>query len=252
MRRTAAAGAFYPGDPDELLKTVNGLIEERGRGDARAAIAPHAGYPYSGSLAAESCGAVDEFKTYVLVGPNHTGVGKAIALSDQDWSTPLGRVPVNRKLVRDIDIPVDESSHSREHSLEVLLPILQVLHDGLSIVPVCMRDQGPEAARVVAEELEPHFDSVGVLVSSDLTHHAPLSVARERDERFIERILELDEAGLYGEASTGSFCGYGPVAVAVELALRSELEPSLLGYSTSEAVTGDDSSVVGYCSVSFT
>lgn len=252
MRRPAAAGTFYPADEKQLRQEVESLLRTADEDNGRFAVTPHAGYPYSGRLSASSCKGLRNYDTYVLVGPNHTGRGAPIALSGQTWRTPLGDVPVDTEIVDELDFPVDESAHVGEHSLEVQLPFLQSLHDSFSIVPITMKDQSREVVERVAEQLQPFTDRVGILASSDLTHYQPLDEAEARDRAFIDAVLSLDVDGLYTEAATGSQCGYGPVAVVIELAKRTGADPRLLGYTTSAEATGDASSVVGYTSILFT
>lgn len=251
MREPVAAGTFYPRNPEELKAQVGRYLADAEPGEGWGAVAPHAGYRFSGELAARSCRALRDSDTYLLLGPNHSGTGEPVALSDQDWRTPLGDVTVNDSIAGAIDVPVDEEAHAREHSLEVQLPFLQVERGSFSIVPISMKDQSRGAARGLADELELLVDDSPLLVSSDLTHYAPLGEARDRDEAFIERVKGLDIGGIYEGGRAGSICGYGPIAVAVMLARRGDSEATLLGYSTSEEATGDASSVVGYCSVLF-
>lgn len=251
MRKAAAAGRFYPGDEDALGSTVRDLLRDAERRDGSMTIAPHAGYPYSGGLAARSCAALRDSDTYVLIGPNHTGRGEPVALSAETWRTPLGDVPVDRDAVDATDLPVDEAAHAREHSIEVQLPLLQELRDDFSILPICMKDQGSGAVDTVADAVEPMLDDAALLASSDLTHYAPLDAAEKRDRAFLDRVLDLDTTGVLEAARTGSQCGSGPVAVATTVAERRGLEPELLGYGTSADATGDVSSVVGYGSVMF-
>jgi len=246
-----AAGRFYPGDDRDLRRTVEELLEKEKGAVGMAVVSPHAGYEYSGGLAARSLKAVGEFDTYVLIGPNHTGMGKEVAVSAEPWRTPLGDVPVDDEVVASIDLPVDETAHGREHSLEVQVPFLQVLHDDFSIVPIAMKDQSTDAAKKVLDELDPFLEDIGLVASSDLTHYAALGEAGETDERFLERVLDLDVEGVQREAARTSVCGYGPITAAILLAQRVGLEAELLGYSTSAEATGDASNVVGYGSVLF-
>lgn len=252
MRRPAAAGKFYPGTEDALRREVENLLSEAETGRGFAAVSPHAGYRFSGRLAARSLSALGSHDTFVMVGPNHVGLGEPVAASADTWRTPLGDVEVDRELLEEVDVPVDESAHAREHSLEVQLPFLQALHNDFSIVPISMQDQGREAAKRVADELNGLSKEFGLVASSDLTHYEPLGAAERRDRAFLARVTDLDFDGIYEEAARGSICGYGPVAVATELSKTRGAEPKKLGYSTSAEATGDESSVVGYGSIIFT
>ena len=275
-RPPAVAGQFYEAGADALSEQVReafghrlgpGAMPSTGEGtiDATGTVSPHAGLPFSGPVAAHGYAEIANQgrpDVVVLVGPNHTGIGDPVAISDADrWRTPLGTIPVHDD-VRDglldasATATLDQRAHSREHSIEVQLPFLQVLYETApAIVPVVMSRQehdtaselGSALATIVAET----DDSVLLVASTDLTHYEPQSVAEETDAAVIDRIEELDARGLLDlvERESISMCGYGPTAAV--LVAATELGGTTgrrLQYATSGDVTGRTDEVVGYCS----
>jgi AmmeMemoRadiSam system protein B len=275
-RAPAVAGQFYEAGADALSEQVveafrhplgPGEVPPPGDGriDATGIVSPHAGLPFSGPVAAQGYAEIANQgrpDVVVFVGPNHTGIGDPVAISDADrWRTPLGSIPVHddlrsRLLDDSATATLDERAHSREHSIEVQLPFLQTLYETPpAIVPVVMsrqdrdtvRELGSALARIVAETDE----SVLLVASTDLTHYEPQSVAEETDAGVIDRIEEVDAEGLLDlvERESISMCGYGPTAAvlfaSVELGVTAGRG---LQYATSGDVTGRTDEVVGYCS----
>ena len=266
VRSPAVAGAFYDARPDRLDKEVRRRLAEAGASgpprDAFGAIVPHAGYVYSGPVAAAVYARLRIPKTCVILCPNHTGRGAPAALDPSEaWRTPLGDVPVDRRLARRIvelapSLEEDAEAHRREHSLEVQLPFLQSLRPDVSFVPICLgepslglcREIGEALARVRAEEAEPPL----LLASSDMNHYESREIGRPKDDRALARIQSVDAEGLFRTVLTEhiSMCGFLP-ATALLFAARAA------GAGTAEVVarrdsgdeTGDPSSVVGYAGV---
>ena len=271
VRQPVVAGAFYPGQREELTRAVSALLgEEIERGSSSllspcGLIAPHAGYPYSGPTAAAGYRAVASRgrpDLVVVLGANHTGFGGAIVLDDHEvWRTPLGDVPVAGDIAEKLvsaGWSVDRSTFAREHSVEVQLPFLQVLWgDAFRIVPVCVQwaDRGTlaDAGRTLASVLRATGAAL-VVASSDFTHYEPDEIARRRDHRAIEPILDLDPERFLKlcEAERLSICGAGAIAILMHAARELGLaNASLVDYSTSGDTSGDRSAVVGYAAVSF-
>lgn len=275
-RSPAVAGRFYERDTEALREQVRSTFTHRlgpggvptpsdGERAITGLVSPHAGLPYSGPVAAHGVGAVAKGArpdVLVLVGPNHTGRGDPVAVSAADrWRTPLGTVPVHdglrSELVgRSAYASVDERAHRNEHSLEVQLPFFQFLYDRPpSIVPVVMGRQSRETvddlASAIATVVESVETSVLLVASTDLTHYEPQAVAESNDRLVIDRIEDLDAAGLLDvvERESISMCGYGPTAAILQasksLGARSGRR---LQYATSGDVTGSTGEVVGYCS----
>lgn len=228
-------------------------------------VCPHAGYMYSGPVAANAYyqlaldGRVDVF---VILGPNHQGIGSGVAIMDHGvWRTPLGDVEVDGEVAKDIlrssdIIDVDDSAHAYEHSIEVQLPFLQyIFSSSFKFVPICFLMQDLETSREVggalAEALEGR--NAVIIASTDMTHYEPHNRAREKDEEAINAILQFDELLFYSilESRNVTACGYGPVAALITAAKRlGAKKAELLSYRTSGDITGDRSSVVGYAAIS--
>lgn len=275
-RAPAVAGRFYEGDTEALREQVRSMFTHRlGPGDVPSPaddgesitglVSPHAGLPYSGPVAAHGIAAVAKRErpdVLVLVGPNHTGMGDPVAVSEADgWRTPLGTVPVHDGLRADLVgrssyATLDERAHGGEHSLEVQLPFFQFLYDRPpSIVPVVMGSQTPETIDDLGSSLtsavETSEDSVLLVASTDLTHYEPQAVAESNDQQVIDRIEDLDADGLVDvvERESISMCGYGPTAAVIEASRSLGAQTGrCLQYATSGDVTGSTGEVVGYCS----
>ena len=281
VRHPAVAGQFYAGDEAALSQQIEGAfrhelgpgeIPERSTGDTDllGIISPHAGYPYSGPVAAHGFAALSRAArpdVVVIVGPNHSGVGEAVAVSEADeWETPLGRVPIQTGLrgrLLDADsahsIIADERTHAGEHSIEVQVPFLQYIYDEpVPILPIAMTRQDEETARALGETLatvlgEFEGDAV-VIASTDLTHYEPQSVAAEKDHQVLAQIESVDVSGLFRTIETEdvSMCGYGPTAACMTVARdRGVMDGSVLKYATSGDTGGPPEEVVGYASVRF-
>jgi len=271
IRRPAVSGMFYAGTAGELEEQIGWCykhelgpgtiprVNSKGLREIVAIVVPHAGYYYSGPVAAHAYKEVADdgvFDTAVILGPNHTGYGCPVSLwAGGDWSTPLGELEVNKKLAQRLlgdVIEADETAHMHEHSIEVQLPWLQYLYGKVKIVPITMLAQDIETARIVGKSIGQAGDNLIVIASSDLTHYEPHSVAMEKDSSVIEAIIALDEEELYGrcERLGCTMCGYGPVAAAIVASKEMKAQKaSLLKYATSGDTSGDFSRVVGYGSI---
>jgi hypothetical protein len=230
-------------------------------------VSPHAGYEFSGPVAAHAyhCLAVDgKPDVIVIFGPNHTGQGSGLALmSEGVWRTPFGDVEIDvetaEKILQGSDIiDVDSAAHQFEHSIEVQLPFLQYLYgSNFKFVPICflMQDlqSSREAGQAVGKALKDK-NSV-VIASSDMTHYEPHDVAEKKDKLVLRVVEKIDGQQYYTivRAQRVSTCGYGPVIAAITAAkMLGARKGSLLCYKTSGDITGDYSSVVGYAALSFT
>jgi hypothetical protein len=263
-RKAFVAGQFYARTAQELRRQLQEcyegrppVVNDKGPRKVIAAIVPHAGYLYSGRVAASLYRRLADdgpFQTAILIGPNHHGLGAPVALMvEGEWETPLGRVAIDTDLARKLcqgGLTADDSSHAYEHSIEVQLPFLQSLDPKVRIVPISMLAQGLETARKVGQILsqamgEGHI----ILATTDLTHYEPHQAAVAKDRQAIEAIVALDEEKLYQKVrEVGiSMCGYGPVTAAIVAAReRGAKEAEVVAYSTSGEATGDYSAVVGY------
>lgn len=278
VRKPAVAGQFYAGTESGLREQIEDAFRHdigpgeiptvaEGSPDLRSIVSPHAGYPYSGPVAAHGFAAMAMDGTpdiVVIVGPNHRGFGESVAVSEADaWETPLGRVPIE-KVFRDSlletssVVRADEPTHAGEHSIEVQIPFLQYLYDeSVPILPIAMTSQDEGTARELATDLETVLDgfpgSAVLIASTDLTHYEPRSVAAAKDQEVIDQIESLDVAGLYDTIAreSVSMCGYGPTATGIAVASDGGASGgTLLRYATSGDTGGSTSEVVGYAAVS--
>lgn len=268
IRKPAVAGQFYPDNEPALRKAVEALVDPKSKKeDAIGAISPHAGYVYSGDVAGSVLSLIKPKPTYIILGPNHTGLGASFSLATQDaWTTPLGDVEINRTLAGCIKknckyIKEDAQAHMYEHSIEVQLPFLQVLKKRFTFVPIAIShsdaavytDVGKCIAKAVKQSgLE---KEVTIIASSDMTHYEERDSAEEKDKKAIDAILKLDEKALVAavEKFGISMCGYAPAAVMLSAAKELGAKSGrLIKYRTSGDSTGDYSSVVGYAGVIIT
>jgi len=261
MRHPVVAGSFYPSNPDSLLAMLSEFVRPNPDPSVIACVAPHAGYMYSGRTAGRVYSLVPQVETYVIVGPNHTGYGSAVAVSTDTWLTPLGEVEVDREFVEALPkriIDMDEIAHRYEHSLEVQVPFLQYINRGrkFKIVPICLGLQDEDVAREVAEEIiiakEKTGKEIVVIASSDMHHYLPDEECRRLDEIVIKAILSMDVSKYYKTIYDlqASVCGYGAIAVAMLYAKQYNAYAELVDYSTSGDVA-DKSQVVGYAGIVF-
>ncbi|KAA0251893.1 AmmeMemoRadiSam system protein B [Acidobacteria bacterium ACD] len=274
VRPPAVAGLFYEGEPGALRREVVGFLASAPAPRLpasrwRGLLMPHAGYEYSGPIAGAGAGAVEWPDAAVLLGPNHTGLGDAVAVSGASaWRTPLGDVPVSSELVDLLlsEVPeatVDERAHAREHSIEVELPFLQVLRPGIEVACVCLGERNLELCRSVGrglaaavERYEASGRRVALVVSSDMNHYLPRPENRRKDLRAIDALLAGDPAELFDRVLLReriSMCGVLPATALLE-ALRAlgGARPRLLSHGDSGDASGDTDRVVGYASVLWT
>jgi len=254
---------FYEGSPERLRDDVRSYwVPEAEAEPALGALVPHAGYVYSGPVAGAVYSRLTIPPVALILCPNHTGRGAPAALDPSDaWRTPLGDVPVDRRLSERLlalapSVEEDAEAHAGEHSLEVQLPFLQCRRADVRIVPVCLgahdldmcREIGQAVARICAEEEEPPL----VLASSDMNHYESRAVGRAKDDRALARIESLDPEGLFATvlAEGISMCGFLP-ATALLFAARSAgaRAATIVARRDSGDETGDASSVVGYAGV---
>ena len=278
IRRPTVAGQFYEGDAEALkaqvkdcflsplgpkkLPKINFHSQPR---SIMGLVCPHAGYMYSGPVAATAYFELAEDgkpDTVVFLGPNHTGYGSGLALMREGtWKTPLGEVEIDTAIADSILhetnlIDVDELGHRFEHSIEVQLPFLQFLYgDKFKIVPICFLMQDYDSAVEVGRALVEALDATNsvVIASSDMTHYESAKSAAAKDQAALKAVSNLDAKAFYDivQEKNITACGYAPITATITYALGVGAKASVLSYYNSGDVTGDDSSVVGYAAVSF-
>jgi AmmeMemoRadiSam system protein B len=267
MRYPAVAGQFYEGKEGALRKQIEncflhslgpGEIPELKKGDRKikGAVVPHAGYMFSGPVAAHVSSALasDGFpETFIIIGPKHTGYGSPVAITKEDFKTPFGNVKIDLELAEKLQTGViddDIVAHRGEHSIEVQLPFLQYLEPDIKFVPLCIGQQTYKMAREIGGIISKAIKGrdVVVLASTDFSHYVPMEIAKKKDMKALEAIIKLDAKGLYKTVDklNISMCGYGPVMTMIEAVDGSQAK--LLKYSTSGDVM-EMREVVGYGAV---
>jgi AmmeMemoRadiSam system protein B len=266
-RKSQFNGSWYPNDIAEILKYLPNVSEEN-KVEVISCICPHAGWMYSGKVAGEVYSLIKPADVYILLGPNHTGMGKDVSVYPQGyWENPLGKIKVNSEIVDMLTkhsefLEKDFLAHNREHSLEVQIPFLQVItKKEFTIVPITIRadsyqvckDLGRSIASVVKEYKNVFPTQKIVLISStDMTHYEEYNYAKKLDFLAIEQILNLSDKGLYDTVlSYGiSMCGVIPtVSIIVASKLLGAKTAKLLKYQTSGDVNNDYDAVVGYAGI---
>lgn len=279
-RKPAAAGRFYESNPEALRQQITECFREErgpgevpdvqdGEGDIKGCIVPHAGYPFSGAIAAHAyaAAATDGMpRRFIILGPNHTGYGALVAMMSQGaWDTPLGSVPLDADAGKALSDVADEDrvAHMQEHSIEVHLPFLQFLREDVTFLPVCLARQD----RATAEALGDAIAGVDALpiASTDFSHagmgygqRPPSGMtahewARQQDEKAIDAIRSMDISDFLDTVRREniSMCGYGAVAAVMHAAReKGATTAELLAYRTSYEVH-PASSCVGYAAMLF-
>jgi len=251
-RHPAVAGSFYPANPQQLHLMLDQFLNDAAT-DAKvpkAIIAPHAGYIYSGPIAATAYArlkkAHDRITRVVLIGPSHRVAFRGMAVSRAEaFSTPLGSVLVDQAAVRAIiQLPFVEyleQAHTYEHSLEVQLPFLQEMLDSFEIVPIVAGDASAEQVSQVLDALW-GGDETLIVVSSDLSHYHDYATARQMDQATSQAIEQLH----YEQLDFESACGRVPVSGLLKLARKKSLSVTAIDLRNSGDTAGDKASVVGY------
>ena len=251
-RLPAVAGMFYPLDARELEEQVTHMLDEAKVDGThpKAIIAPHAGYMYSGPIAASVYKLIapvkDKIKTVVLFGPSHRVAFSGLALSQANaFATPLGNIPVNKeKSALILTLPQVqnlEQAHTQEHSLEVQLPFLQQVLDEFDIVPIVIGDAEADDVAEVMDKLWDD-DSTLIVVSSDLSHYHSYDVDQRMDAETSAAIERLDPEDI----GVNDACGRNPIKGLLTLARDRKLRVKTLDLRNSGDTAGTKDSVVGY------
>ena len=247
-RHAAVAGAFYPAGKEELESMLNKFLKNVPdialKKEPKALVAPHAGYIYSGPVAAYAYALLKKFKKQkiILLGPSHSfHFNDIIADVNDYWETPLGRV----KLMQN-NFPKLEQAHFNEHCLEVQVPFLQKTLENFEILPLVAGDINPKK---ISEKIIPLLDDNTLLIiSSDLSHFHDYGTATRLDQNTIKAIQNLDCGKAEREAEA---CGKIPIMAVIDIARKLKWKCKLLSYKNSGDVVGDKSQVVGYASFAF-
>ena len=282
-RKPAVAGQFYAYSASDLKKQIEDCflkkyfgpeklptVNEKEKGERKiiGLIVPHAGYIYSGAIAANSyfhLATDGKPETFIIVGPNHTGFGSSVSImSEGVWKTPFGKVSIDgevaKKIIESSESEVvkeDVNAHAYEHSIEVQLPFLQYVYKKIQFVPICMLDQSYEACKYLGNSIAKSVESKNavIIASSDFTHFERNEVAHMQDKKALDTIKKLDAEKFLDiiNRKNMSVCGYGPIAsmlIAAKKLGASSCE--VIKYATSGDVAGNEASVVGYAAAKVT
>jgi len=263
IRNPVVAGQFYPESPDQLRSMIKGMVDEKVvKEEVIGLISPHAGYIYSGPVASATISRIKFKDTFIILGPNHTGIGKPCSIMTKGvWKTPLGEVEIDSELGKQIlatssHLEEDNAAHQYEHSIEVQLPFLQYFKRDIRLVPIILAYSTGATYKEIGKELAKAIKDLNrevvIIASSDMTHYEPQESAQRKDNKAIEAILDLNEDELLKRVDELdiSMCGYAPavslISAAKELGAKGA---ELVRYQTSGDTTGDYSSVVGYAGI---
>lgn len=267
IRKPAVAGQFYPASEKEIKRLIERLIEKQSlpkNQEAIGCVLPHAGYVYSGQVAALTLASVNIKNKIIILGPNHTGYGTNFSIVSKGcWQTPMGEVKIAEELAKKIlssckFLTEDSLAHQYEHSIEVELPILQYFKKDFEIVPIAILSNETSLLKELGVAIADSIKELGlknsamIIASSDMTHYEPQSSAEKKDKIAIQSILDLDEDSLMRNIKELgiTMCGYAPViamlAAAKHLGAKSA---NLVKYATSGDTTQDKTSVVGYAGI---
>ena len=271
IRLPIVSGMFYPDQPDSLRNLLGTFVEmseppkKTRLSSSMGLVVPHAGYAYSGRIAADGFAAAAHYgrpDVVVILGASHTGVGPWFALSPHlAWQTPLGQSPVNVDVIAALaneGFMCDTASFEREHSIEVQLPFIQSTWGmEMPIVPICVSSARLTEVQDAAEALSKALGESHALIiaSSDFTHYETDSHARSADAEALDRILTLDVPEFRQLCTERhlTICGTTAIEVLMSMAASHQWDNTqTVSYATSGDVTGDLSSVVGYASVLMT
>lgn len=264
IRPPYVAGHFYPGQKDKLRQFLSHSIDFQSiKIPAKAVMVPHAGYVYSGGTAAKTYSRVELSRTILLIGPNHTGLGRPFSLMPSGlWQTPLGEVPIDEELGTLLSqsplLEEDEEAHSYEHSLEVQLPFLQYLKPDIRIVPLTVGTldlgQLTEAGCFIGKILSSLKERVLLIISSDMNHYEDEKSTQEKDKRALSALLKLDALKFADVIKHYdiSMCGFAPAYLALSaFKVLGVSKATVVEHTTSAKVSGDYDRVVGYAGVIF-
>lgn len=258
IRVPAVAGLFYPAEPKQLAHDVQQLLAAAHPHDLpppKALIVPHAGYIYSGAIAATAYATLQpiaaRIRRVILLGPTHRVAVRGLALPGVEaFDTPLGRVMLDTAAARSIaDLPqvtVSAQAHALEHSLEVQLPFLQSVLPDFTLLPLAVGMATPEEVAAVLEVLWGGEETL-IVISSDLSHFLPYATAQRVDHNTVQAILKLRQPIDHDHA-----CGGTPINGLIVAARQHHLTPHLLDLRNSGDTAGSYDQVVGYAAFAFT
>ena len=267
IRRSVIAGTWYPGDPKALRGAIEGYFRNVPdlaiRGEVIGLVAPHAGYIYSGQVAAYAYKAIrgEVYDAVIVISPSHRYHFQGVSLYRRGgYETPLGVIPVDEDLSERLiaasplvaDLP---AAHAGEHALEIQLPFLQVALGAFTLVPLVMGSQDRQTCEGLAEAIDRAAGpNVLIVGSSDLSHFHSYSEAVQMDKIVLDHLAKMDAPGLLRDLSAGrcEACGGGPAATTLMASVKRGADRAkVLRYANSGDVTGDRGNVIGYAAAAF-
>jgi AmmeMemoRadiSam system protein B len=260
-REAVFAGSWYPGSETELRRFIEEATPSVPRSRAAVLVGPHAGFRFSGAIAAETYARVALPGTVVVLCPNHRVPPPVYAVwAEGAWKTPLGSSPVDEALCRELIalgkplLRADYRPHEQEHAIELHLPFIQFHRPDAAIVPIVVATDSPGELAALGRTLARAVAGKDVLIvaSTDMNHFESAEVGRRKDELALGRVLALDASGLFRvvEEEEVSMCGVRPTCVALHAARElGATRAELVRYGNSGEVSGDMDSVVGYAGV---
>lgn len=270
VRRPAVSGMFYPDSPATLQKDIEIYLRHAAVPDIEenviGIISPHAGYMYSGQVAAYGFRTIarKHYDTVILIGPSHRAYFEGVALWDRgSFETPLGRIDIDEEIAQEIVnsgkfVKPNMDAHTGEHSLEVQLPFLQSVLDNFKIIPLIMGIQTISACEELARSISRVFQAGKkkflILGSTDLSHYYPYAKAKQLDDVIVGHLNNFNISGMMEDVESGKTeaCGAGPIIATMMLSKKLGADHgTVLKYADSGDVSGDKNGVVGYVSAVF-
>lgn len=259
LRQASVAGYFYPSDKKEIKDFISAYAFEGEKTVACAVLVPHAGYIYSGATAVKTLSKVKIPETVILIGPNHTGQGtKASVYPEGAWETPLGTSETDDDVIGKLCstgfYTRDTKAHAREHSLEVIVPIIQYFNPNAKIVCITMKFLAYDDLKTASDSLKYAVGDKNclVIISSDFNHFENERITEKKDALAIDSLLKMDENSLYNKILDYniSMCGVIPACIGI-LYCKSygAYDAQLIEHTHSGKVSGDNERVVGYAGI---
>ncbi len=264
IRESIVSGSFYPSEPKTLEEQINQYLDnvpDCGIDHILSIICPHAGYVYSGQVAAYSYKQVVSkgYSLVIIIAPSHSEYFDFVSIYDGDaYKTPLGLVAINKGKSKMLaktskNIFLSSAGHGKEHSLEVQIPFLQVVLGDFDMIPIVIGDQSKKNIQEVANAIADVFSDENILIvaSTDLSHYHPYGLAVDLDSSVEKYINDFDVNGLLADFTERNLemCGGGPVAASMLASKKMGADATkVLKYLNSGDISGDRSAVVGYLS----
>jgi AmmeMemoRadiSam system protein B len=260
IREARFSFSWYPGEPEKLKKEINRMLKcEKESIHAIGALVPHAGIIFSGEVAGKVFGRLSEYDTFIILSPNHTGMGEKISVySSGSWKTPLGEIEVDSEIANQIvkacDLAKEDiKAHLNEHSIEIELPFLQCKFSNFKIIPITLKqisyDDCVKLAKLIASVLKKSTKNILIIASSDMSHGETLENTIKKDNLALEKFKVLDSKGLFETVRKNyiSMCGYIPASIL--LLVSKELganQARIISHTNSYEISGNDDYIVGY------